>query len=159
MWNSRSGVAVVNGPAVRALGGYVPAFRGRRTMTTSRFPLRRTRAVAAPAAGVLVLVLAGCAAQPNPIIDTKGVDMAAYRRDLAECEQYANEVPMATGAAKGAVAGGAYGAAVGSINGRAAEGAGTGAITGAAVSMLDADREKQRIVKRCIAGRGYRVLN
>ena len=77
----------------------------------------------------------------------------------AVCKRYAEEVPMAAGAAKGAVAGGAYGAAVGSINGRASEGAGTGAISGAAWTMLEADREKQGVVKRCVAGRGYRVLN
>lgn len=130
-------------------------------MTTEpKFARRRWfTCVPAVASGLAVLSIAGCAAQPDPIIDTKGVDMAAYRRDLAECRQYANEVPMAAGAAKGAAAGGAYGAAVGSINGRAAEGAGTGAISGAAYSMLEADREKQRVVKRCVAGRGYRVLN
>lgn len=121
----------------------------------------RDRAVACAAVGtsLVALAVAACAAQPDPIIDTKGVDLAAYRRDLAECRRYADEVPMGTGAAKGAAAGGAYGAAVGSINGRAAEGAGTGAISGAAYSMLEADREKQRVVKRCVAGRGYRVLN
>jgi outer membrane lipoprotein SlyB len=108
---------------------------------------------------IVLLTVTACAAQPNPIIDTKGVDMAAFRRDLAECQRYAEEVPMGAAAAKGAVAGGAYGAAVGSINGRASEGAGTGAISGAAWSMLEADREKQRVVKRCVAGRGYRVLN
>ena len=45
------------------------------------------------------------------------------------------------------------------IHGQASEGAGTGAISGAALSMLDADREKQQVVKRCVAGRGYHVLN
>lgn len=127
---------------------------------TPRF-LHRDLRVSAGASTALAVALAfaACAAQPDPIIDTKGVDLAAYRRDLAECKVYAGEVPMTAGAARGAVAGGAYGAAVGSINGRAVEGAGTGAITGAAVSLLDADREKQQVVKRCIAGRGYRVLN
>jgi hypothetical protein len=105
------------------------------------------------------MILAACAAHPGPIIDTRGVDMAAFKRDLAECEQYAKQVNMAAGATKGAAAGGAYGAAVGSIHGRATEGAGTGAISGAAWSALDADREKQQVVKRCVAGRGYRVLN
>ena len=132
-------------------------------MTANRSSLQSPRGdggtAAAFAVCVATLAVASCAAQPNPIIDTKGVDMAAYRRDLAECTRYAGEVPMAAGAAKGAAAGGAYGAAVGSINGRAAEGAGTGAISGAAWSLLEADREKQRIVKRCVAGRGYRVLN
>ena len=129
--------------------------------TRPLLPFMHGRAGASPALTVCVAVLTAtaCASQPNPIIDTKGVDMAAYRRDLAECQRYAEEVPMAAGAAKGAVAGGAYGAAVGSINGRATEGAGTGAISGAAWSMLEADREKQRVVKRCVAGRGYRVLN
>jgi hypothetical protein len=119
-------------------------------------PVSAWRAVAV---GLVVACVSACASQPNPIIDTKGVDMAAYRRDLEECSKYADEIKMAAGATKGAVAGGAYGAAVGSINGRAAEGAGTGAISGAAWSMLDADREKQQVVKRCVAGRGYRVLN
>ena len=119
-------------------------------------PFNRLRAVSL---GLVAACVSACASQPNPIIDTKGVDMAAYRRDLAECTKYAEEINMAAGAAKGAAAGGAYGAAVGSINGRAAEGAGTGAISGAAWSMLDADREKQRVVKRCVAGRGYHVLN
>ena len=123
-----------------------------RTPDTVHGPVR-------PALCLVALAVTACAAQPDPIIDTKGVDMAAYRRDLAECRAYSAQVPMATGAAKGAVAGGAYGAAVGSIHGQATEGAGTGAISGAAWSMLDADREKQQVVKRCVAGRGYHVLN
>jgi hypothetical protein len=119
-------------------------------------PFNTLRSVAL---GLVAACISACASQPNPIIDTKGVDMAAYRRDLAECTKYAEEINMAAGAAKGAAAGGAYGAAVGSINGRASEGAGTGAISGAAWSMLEGDREKQSVVKRCVAGRGYRVLN
>ena len=47
----------------------------------------------------------------------------------------------------------------GRVTTTSSEGAGTGAISGAAWSMLDADREKQQVVKRCVAGRGYRVLN
>ena len=123
-------------------------------MTTSKCSVqgRAARCMPAVATAVVVLGIAACAAQPDPIIDTKGVDLTAYRRDLTECRQYVNQVPMAAGAAKGAAAGGAYGAAVGSIDGRAAEGAGTGAISGAAWSMLEADREKQRVVKRCVAG-------
>ena len=125
---------------------------------------KQGRVAARPAIGhgaiaCIVIGVTACAANPNPIVDRKGVDPAAYQRDLAECSAYADEVQIAAGAAKGAVAGGAYGAAVGSINGRAAEGAGTGAISGAAWSALEADREKQRVVKRCLSGRGYRVLN
>jgi hypothetical protein len=119
----------------------------------------QVRTLRAVICGLIAASASACASQPNPIIDTKGVDMAAYRRDLAECTKYAEEIHMAAGAAKGAAAGSAYGAAVGSIHGRASEGAGTGAISGAAWSMLDADREKQQVVKRCVAGRGYHVLN
>ena len=107
----------------------------------------------------MAVAIAACAAHPGPIIDRKGVDPVAYERDLAECAKYAGEIQVASGAAKGAVAGGAYGAAVGSIHGNASQGAGTGAISGAAWSALDADREKQQVVKRCLAGRGYHVLN
>ena len=105
------------------------------------------------------LAVTACAAHPGPIVDRKGVDRAVYERDLAECTRYGAEVQVAAGAAKGAVAGGAYGAAVGSIGGDAAEGAGAGAISGATWSALEADREKQEIVKRCLAGRGYVILN
>ena len=38
-------------------------------------------------------------------------------------------------------------------------GAGYGAIYGGTRSGLDADREKQMVFKRCMRGRGYRVLN
>ncbi len=34
-----------------------------------------------------------------------------------------------------------------------------GAFIGAPRSGLDADRDKQRVFKRCLRGRGYRVLN
>lgn len=65
-----------------------------------------------PALGVLA---AGCTAHPEPIVDTKGVNMAAYQRDLAECQEYAAQINPASGVAKGAVAGAAVGAAVGAI--------------------------------------------
>jgi len=113
----------------------------------------------AAAACLVALAVSACAAHPGPIVDRKGVDPAAYERDLAECTSYGAEVQVAAGAAKGAVAGGAYGAAVGSIGGDAADGAGAGAISGATWSALEADREKQQVVKRCLAGRGYRILN
>ena len=84
--------------------------------------LRAARAAAAVRGAMLciavVIGVTGCAANPNPIVNRQGVDPAAYQRDLSECSRYADEVPIAAGAAKGAVAGGAYGAAVGSIERR-----------------------------------------
>ena len=39
------------------------------------------------------------------------------------------------------------------------EAAGLGAIFGGTRSGLEADREKQQVFKRCMRGRGYKVLN
>jgi hypothetical protein len=51
-----------------------------------------------------LFLVAGCTAQPEPIVDTKGVNMAAYAVDLEECRQYATQVPVMTGVAKGTAA-------------------------------------------------------
>jgi len=106
-----------------------------------------------------IIVLSGCAAHPDPIVDSRGVDMARYERDLADCRTYGDQIHIEQGVAKGAAAGAAVGAATGAISGDAASGAGYGAIYGAADSARLNDREKQRVVKNCMRGRGYRVLN
>jgi hypothetical protein len=104
-------------------------------------------------------VLAGCAAHPDPIIDMQGVNEAQLARDWDECEGYSEEIHIEAGVAKGAAGGAAVGAATGAISGGAAEGAAYGAIYGATRSGLDADRDRQMVFKRCLRGRGYRVLN
>ncbi len=108
---------------------------------------------------IAAAVLAGCAAHPDPIVDTKGVDPERLAQDWDECEAYSEQIQVSKGAAKGAALGGVVGAAGGAIDDDAAEGAGYGAIYGATRSGLDADREKQQVFKRCLRGRGYRVLN
>ena len=60
--------------------------------------------VCAIAVGALALH-AGCASHPEPIIDTKGVNMAHYEADLADCQDYADQVRIEKGVAKGTVAG------------------------------------------------------
>ena len=106
-------------------------------------------------------IVAGCAAHPDPIIDTKGVDMELYAVDWEECEVYTEEVIVAEGVAKGAATGAAVGAAAGAISSGSdiGESAGLGGLWGGTRSGLDADRQKQAIFKRCMRGRGYRVLN
>ncbi len=109
----------------------------------------------------LAMQLAGCAAHPDPIIDTKGVDPDAMAQDWDECEAYTEEISITKGVAKGASLGAAVGAVVGSIGGHgdAGEDAAFGAVYGGTDSGLDADRDKQYVFKRCMSGRGYRVLN
>lgn len=108
---------------------------------------------------ILAAALAGCAAHPDPIIDMKGVNPDALAQDWEECEAYSDEIVMAKGVARGASTGAAVGAIAGAIGNDVGEGAAYGALYGGTRSGLDADRDKQRVFKRCLAGRGYRVLN
>lgn len=105
------------------------------------------------------VVVAACSAHPEPIIDPTGVDMQAYQADLDECTGYSEAIRVEKGAAKGAAGGAVVGAATGAITGDAARGAGYGSIWGATRYGIEADRDKQNVVKRCLRYRGYRVLN
>ena len=68
---------------------------------------------------VIMCALLGisCSSHPEPIVDTKGVDMTQYQTDLAECQSYAEQIDPATGVAKGAAGGAATGGAIGAISG------------------------------------------
>jgi len=109
------------------------------------------------------LVLGGCTTTKDIIIDDKGVDMAAYRQDLAECRGYAEQVrsgeKVAKGAATGTVIGGAIGAITGGSRDSAVRGAGVGAVSGAVKGADRGEQEAVQVVKQCLRGRGYRVLN
>jgi hypothetical protein len=106
-----------------------------------------------------VTFLGACSGASGPIVDTKGVDMARYEHDRAECEAYANQVSTGQAVGKGAAGGAVVGAAIGAITGNAGQGAGIGAVTGGAESARISDREKANVVRNCLRGRGYRVLN
>jgi outer membrane lipoprotein SlyB len=111
---------------------------------------------------IALLQLTACAAHPDPIIDTKGVDPDAMAQDWDECEVYTEEISVAQGTAKGAGLGAAVGTLLGSIGGgyhSVAESAAYGAVYGGTDSGLQADRDKQQVFKKCMRGRGYRVLN
>ena len=105
------------------------------------------------------VILAGCAAHPDPIVDMKGVNVAQYEQDLAECKGYGEKVEVEKGIAKGAATGAVVGGVVGAIGGEADRGAGYGAAAGGTRSGIQNQREKEQVVKRCMRGRGYRVLN
>ena len=108
---------------------------------------------------IVAAAFAGCAAHPDPIVDTKGVDPERLAQDWEECEVYTEQILVGQGVAKGSALGGVVGAAAGAVHGDAGRGAATGAIYGGTRSGLDADRDKQAVFKRCLRGRGYRVLN
>ena len=108
---------------------------------------------------LVLTAVAGCAAHPDPIVDMRGVDEETFARDWAECEQYSREIDITQGVARGTAAGAAIGAIAGAVDGDVEEGAGYGAVIGGARSGLDADRDQQMVFKRCLIGRGYRVLN
>ncbi len=106
------------------------------------------------------LLLAGCTTTDEIIIDKKGVNMTRYSHDLAECRAYSEEVKTGEKAVRGAASGAAVGGLVGAIaSGDAARGAGVGAVTGGASGANQGAREEVRVVKQCLRGRGYRVLN
>ncbi len=114
-----------------------------------------------------IMTLPGCAHPGrhqggNIIVDTKNTDMEAYYQDLHECRNYASQVnvgeKVATKAATGAVVGGAIGAIIGD-SGSAGRGAGVGGVLGAVKGVGQGHREKQQVVRNCLRGRGYHVLN
>ncbi len=118
--------------------------------------MNKTMLVAASAA---LVIFAGCAAHPDPIVDMQGVNVEAFAKDWNECEKYTEEILISQGIIKGGATGAVVGALGGAIDGDAGKGAGYGALYGGTRSGLDADREKQQVFKRCMRGRGYKVLN
>ena len=116
---------------------------------------------------MVIMLLTGCATSDPfvdaPIIDRKGVDMAKYAADKAECEQYAAEVNRGEKIARGAIGGAVIGGAIGAIANRrsnaAERGAGVGAVAGGVGGAREGSREAEQVVKQCLRGRGYRVLN
>ncbi len=106
------------------------------------------------------MAVAGCAGKSGPVIDPAGVDMVQYEKDLAECEQIAQQVEQKAGekAVGGALVTGAIGAVLGGSDG-AKKGAGVGLIGGAARGSGETSRERDKVVKNCLRNRGYAVLN
>lgn len=130
------------------------------TISVQRFSNRVQRLA------LLFLVIA-TACTSDPIIDTKGVDPARYQADLAECRDYADQVSVPANAAGGGLFGGAAGAAIGAAIGAVTGNPGTGAAVGAAgggtsgaIGGTGRGVSKQdRVVRNCLRGRGYSVLD
>lgn len=113
----------------------------------------------------LATALAGCAAsQYRPIVDMQGVsDPFLYEDDLADCQSYARQVDPAAnavaGAVFGALVGAAFGVAIGDTSDFARTGAAIGAVDGALVGGAGSAGTQVDIIRNCMAGRGYVVLN
>jgi outer membrane lipoprotein SlyB len=119
---------------------------------------------------LVIISISGCVANSSssifesskPIIDTKGVDMTQYENDLEECSNFSEDISTGKSIAKGAATGAAVGAVIEAITddvrGRR-DAIEVGAVSGGAKSGVRAVREKERILKRCLRGRGYKVLN
>jgi len=109
-----------------------------------------------------LILLTACAGSRQPIVDTQGVNMAQYENDLVECEAYAEQVNVAQRAGTGAVGGAVFWSIIGAIFGNsstAQRAAGAGAVSGGAKGAIGGTQEQRQIVRTCLRGRGYRILN
>ena len=110
----------------------------------------------------MTVILAACTTTDEIIVDKKGVDVSAYDQDLAECQGYAAEVKKGEKTAKGAASGAVIGGLIGVITGGgkgAAVGAGVGAVGGGAKGASQGEQDEVQVVKNCLRGRGYKILN
>ena len=101
-------------------------------------------------------------ANGKPIVDTKGLNMVQYELDLEECSTFAEDISTGKSIAKGAVTGAAVGAVIEAITDDVRsrrDAIEVGAVSGGAKSGIRAVREKEQVVRRCLRGRGYKVLN
>jgi outer membrane lipoprotein SlyB len=111
---------------------------------------------------LVAVAVTACTTTDEIIVDTKSVNMATYEQDLAECRSYAQGVKTGEKATKGAASGALVGGLIGAIfdgGEGAARGAGVGAVSGGAKGAGQGEREELQVVKRCMSGRGYKVLN
>ena len=113
----------------------------------------------------LVLPLSACAgggAAYQPIVD--GPLDAKFQQDVQQCQALAeqrgyNNSDVRTGAAVGAAAGGLSGVLRrGNDTRNGLIGAAVGTVYGASGAALGTRSERKNIVKRCMIGRGHRVI-
>ena len=112
-----------------------------------------------------LVLAAGCAgSNVRPLVDMKGVNESTYESDLKDCQNYAQQQSgmgetAAKGTAAGAVVGGLLGLVTGGNSSGIAQAAGAGAVIGAAGGAFSGNQAQEAVVKRCLSGRGYKVLN
>lgn len=140
-----------------------------------------------PALIIGTLAFTGCARHSKIIVDPQGIDMGTYQNDLAQCQQLASQVE--SNVVGGIIGGAIVGALVGEISGwgsknhhrgrrhgyrhghrsgyryghrtrlSTASSAKIGAISGGLLAGSGSMHKRDRVLKNCIADRGYRILN
>ena len=107
----------------------------------------------------------GCAtsgANYRPLIDSKGVDFNKFESDLSACQEYARtQIGAKEGGVGGALVGAAFGAVLAKVAGSrydSGAAARVGGVTGAVGGASGANQDQESIIKRCLQGRGYKVL-
>ena len=114
---------------------------------------------------ISVYLLTACAGSAvRPIVDMQGVNSDKYESDLRDCQNYASQKSGATETgAKAAVGGATIGALIGLVAGgtgsNIAQGAGIGAVVGGGGGAYAGNKAQEDIVKNCLRGRGYKVLD
>ena len=117
---------------------------------------------------ILIFILfSGCVSSdglpPTRVItDLDGVDFSKYEKDLYQCRRYAAQIDVGGDALAGLVAGALFGAVVGSAVGdrdTAKQGAKIGAVAGMTGEAADSSLEQETVIRNCLLGRGYKVLN
>ena len=96
------------------------------------------------------------------IIDTRCVDESVFKKDYSECSDFAKNIDLTERTLKQGAVAGATGAAVGAIIGgeeAAKKIGGSAAVLNAVEANLDGRNEQAKIIKNCLRGRGYKVLN
>ena len=96
------------------------------------------------------------------IIDTRGVDESVFKKDYSECSDFAKNIDLTERTLKQGAVAGVTGAAVGAIIGgeeAAKKIGGSAAVLNAVEANLDGRSEQAKIIKNCLRGRGYKVLN
>jgi outer membrane lipoprotein SlyB len=111
---------------------------------------------------VLAAALTGCTSMGAgyvPLVDMQGHDPARLEVDLQECQAFARgRIDAERSAVAGALIGGVIGAILAPRGYRNAI-AGRTAAMGAAGGASEGLASQRDIIKRCLAGRGYSVLN
>lgn len=115
-------------------------------------------------------LMSGCAVEGHHsgtrvVVDWSQIDDTnKYYQDRSQCRAISEQVAGAgQSAAAGAVGGAMFGALVGVLIGDAGEfalqGAGLGAVSGAAGGAGHGAMTRDSVMKNCLRGRGYNVLN